>query len=58
MIEKARDVLYMDVAYIYTLTLFSGIKNAIIKDQPLGSLLAANIKVSQKELQKIVSAYN
>ena len=58
MIEKARDVLYMDFAYIYTLTLFSGIKNAIIKNQPIASIMAANAKVSQKELQKLVSAYN
>ena len=58
MIEKARDVLYMDVAYIYTLTLFSGIKSAVIKNQPMSSVIAANSKVAQKELQKIVSAYN
>lgn len=58
MIEKARDVLYMDFAYIYTLSLFSGIKSAIINNQPLSSIMAANTKVSQKELQKLVSAYN
>lgn len=58
MIEKARDVLYMDFAYIYTLTLFSGIKNAIINNRPISSTVAANAKVSQKELQKLVSAYN
>ena len=58
MIEKARDVLYMDFAYIYTLTLFSGVKNAVIKNQPLASIMTANSKVSEKELQKLVSAYN
>ena len=58
MIEMARDVLYMDFAYIYTLTVFSSIKNAIINNSPFASILAANTKVSQKELQKLVAAYN
>lgn len=57
MIEKARDVLYMDFAYIYTLTLFSGIKSAIVKQSPFASVIAANARVSANELKKLVAAY-
>ena len=57
MIQMARDTLYVEFAFIQSLSVYSGVKSAVIGNTPIASVLAANLKVSQKELQKFVGAY-
>ena len=57
MIQMARDTLYVEYAFIQSLSLYSGVKSAVINNTPIASAVAANLKVSQRELQKFLDAY-
>ena len=57
MIEMARDTLYVEFAFIQTLSAYGSVKNAAINGTPIASALAATLKVSQKELLNFTAAY-
>lgn len=57
MIQMARDTLYVEFAFIQSLSSLSSVKNAAINNTPIASALAATLKVSQNELKKLTAAY-